>query len=271
MTRGLKSPPVEVVRRFRSLFEQLESDRGAGEPRWLRSLRSKAMDRFEALGLPSTKDEDWRYTNLTPVAKRRFELPGEAAGASSPALDPGPADGPRWVFRDGRLSSAPTVPSGVQVGHLPRDAGGPEDVRIGRLADADGHALVALNTALFDEGILLSVGEESRLSGPLSIVFTTGASTRPVLCNPRLGIALGRSSRAVLVELFLGTGPSWTNAVVEVTCVRRSSSRAVTSSIDCGRVTAARGRWTEAGWAATDELSWSYGFQDDDKTENPTS
>ena len=49
---------------------------GSRDPAWLRSLRADAAARFAEQGLPSTKLEEWRYTNLTPLAKLRFELPG---------------------------------------------------------------------------------------------------------------------------------------------------------------------------------------------------
>src|ERR1041385_9180633 len=39
---------------------------------WLELVRSSAMDRFEQLGFPSVREEDWKYTNLATLAKEEF-------------------------------------------------------------------------------------------------------------------------------------------------------------------------------------------------------
>ena len=46
--------------------------RPASNPAWLERLRESAMDRFEELGFPSVKDEEWKYTNVAPIAKLDF-------------------------------------------------------------------------------------------------------------------------------------------------------------------------------------------------------
>ena len=55
-------------------FEQLASNGGAAAPDWARSLRLSAITRFEALGFPTTKNEDWHFTSVAPIAEREFEL-----------------------------------------------------------------------------------------------------------------------------------------------------------------------------------------------------
>ena len=39
---------------------------------WLELVRGSAMDRFEQLGFPSVRDEEWKYTNLASLAKENF-------------------------------------------------------------------------------------------------------------------------------------------------------------------------------------------------------
>ena len=82
-------------------------------PPWLQKLRTSALAEFEALGFPSTNDEEWRFTNLAPLARTAFALAPDAVslaertasleiearlgplGLSSPE--------PRIVFVNGRL------------------------------------------------------------------------------------------------------------------------------------------------------------------------
>ena len=58
------------------------SANGGGEgPSWLPALRKQAFERFAALGFPTTRDEDWHFTSVTPIAERTFKAvkPGTTA------------------------------------------------------------------------------------------------------------------------------------------------------------------------------------------------
>jgi len=51
---------------------------------WLRELREKAFARFCETGFPTTHEEDWRFTNVSPIAKTSFQL---AADEKLPSLE----------------------------------------------------------------------------------------------------------------------------------------------------------------------------------------
>ena len=78
------------------------------EPTWLLEARAAALGRFTALGLPTAKHEDWRFTSLAALAA----VPLVRAPAGDPTLArdlvaQGPApEGPRLVFVNGRLDPA---------------------------------------------------------------------------------------------------------------------------------------------------------------------
>ena len=50
-------------------------------PSWLPALRKKAMERFSTLGFPTTRDEDWHFTSVTPIAEKVFKAIKPAATA----------------------------------------------------------------------------------------------------------------------------------------------------------------------------------------------
>jgi Fe-S cluster assembly protein SufD len=52
-------------------------------PRWLQDVRDKAAARFAALGFPTVRDEDWRFTNVSPIAATDFRPPSTVAVAPS--------------------------------------------------------------------------------------------------------------------------------------------------------------------------------------------
>src|SRR5437016_4315315 len=91
--------------RYLSAFEALERQGALASPAWLASLRRSAIERFGEAGFPTTRDENWRYTNLASLAAMPFSPAGARAPAElSPAALPPAlgADWPRLVFMDGR-------------------------------------------------------------------------------------------------------------------------------------------------------------------------
>jgi hypothetical protein len=87
-------------------------------PDWLQSLRAQGMARFEALGFPTTKNEDWHFTSVAPIAERMFHVAmtsetgisseGSTAGMVARAdLERFTFDQPTWhtlVFVNGEFS-----------------------------------------------------------------------------------------------------------------------------------------------------------------------
>ncbi|MBP2302892.1 Fe-S cluster assembly protein SufD [Azospirillum picis] len=200
---------------------------GAGLP-WLDDLRSAGRERFAAVGLPTIRNESWRYTNLRDLGKVGFE----PAGASAAAIDLLPTvraageSGPRLVFVDGRfradLSATAGLPAGVELLGL-ADAfashGELLAAHLGRLAAADDRPLVALNSAYLADGPLLRVPAGVQVDQPVELVFvsvgTEGAATAR---HPRSLLIVEAGARAVVVEHHVGQGAGTTlaNHVTEV-------------------------------------------------------
>ena len=196
----------------------------AREPAWLAEGRRAALARFEALGLPTPRHEDWRFTSLAALGQLELgRAPEGGVAAALAARVPG-AGGPRLVFVNGRyrseLSSRAGLPRGAVLCTLAealRDA--PETVRphLGRLAPAADHAFVAANAALFEDGAFLSLPPNASLDAPVTLAFLTDAS-RPQASHPRTLVVAGEGARATLEEVFVGGdgAPYLTNAVTEL-------------------------------------------------------
>ena len=63
---------AQSVARYLDQFAQVEARAKSSGQEWLLPVRREAMDRFVALGFPTTRDEDWRFTNLGPIAQTAF-------------------------------------------------------------------------------------------------------------------------------------------------------------------------------------------------------
>src|SRR5687767_15452162 len=56
---------------YQAAFRKLQES--SSEPAWFGLLREGAIDRFEQVGFPSVKDEEWKYTNVAPISKLNFK------------------------------------------------------------------------------------------------------------------------------------------------------------------------------------------------------
>src|SRR5512140_200426 len=94
------------VSAYLSMLERTQDAR-SNEPAWLRALRQSAIGTFRRAGFPTTRDEEWRFTSVAPIADTPF-VPAPAMPVAAPDvapfLIPG-LDGPALVFIDGRFAS----------------------------------------------------------------------------------------------------------------------------------------------------------------------
>jgi len=206
-------------------FQQFERDR-AHESRSLLRLREEAMERFASLGLPDSRDEDWKFTNISRVLDIPFQQPRErnlSAGELQDALEL-PLDGWRLVFLDGAfrrdLSSPPSERLDAEL--LPMSEAFARrcevvESHLGRSADSDRQVFTALNTAFATEGAFLNVPDGVVIDHPIYLFYVTTGGESSVI-QPRSLLVVGAGSRVTVVEKYLGLGGQvyWTNAVTEV-------------------------------------------------------
>ena len=203
---------------------------GAGVPAWLAPIREAAIARFGAVGFPTSRDEEWRFTSVAPIAERAFQLAADGAARVSeadlaPALFGAPGAN-RLVFVNGRhaagLSIAGQWPAGVVVTDLGAAiAADPArlEPHLTRLAGFEDRPFVALNTALFDAGALVLVPDHVVVEEPVHLLFVSTAPDAPTVSYPRVLVVVGANSQVRLVESYagVGDGASFANAVTEIT------------------------------------------------------
>jgi len=208
---------------YRADFEAFAAGRTGAEPSWLRRQREGAMERFQERGFPTIAEEDWRFTNVTPIARTAFR---RATGAGlGPVRGEAPPGGPEIVFVDGRyspaLSSAPNE-DGVEVRSLAevlaREPARVEE-RLGRLVDGHGTSFADLNTAFLDDGAVILVPAGLVVKEPIHVrFFSTATAERPTVSHPRTLVVAGPNSQARIVEIYGGASGAayFTNAVTEI-------------------------------------------------------
>ena len=219
---------MNAVESIRSEFERFAEARPAGEPAWLPTLRKAALARFAELGFPTRGLEDWRYTNLAPLARRGFRLaPPDARPLTRSVLEalafPVFACSVH-VFLNGRYLpelSSPRRPGGGGVESLAcalAQAPATVEAALARTAPPEERALVALNTAFLGDGALVHLPAGEALEAPIHLVWVSAPDGAPTMSHPRTLVLAEPGSRATLIEDYvtLGDGESLTTAVSEV-------------------------------------------------------
>lgn len=215
---------------FLEQLDRLKGELPGAALSWVRDLRDQGRARFAALGLPTTRNEAWKYTNLRPLGKLAFSPAMAEASATSvdrlPSVRAEGTAGPRLVFVDGRfradLSVTAGLPAGVELLNL-ADALVSHTELVGdhlsRLAAADDLPLVALNTAFLADGPVLRIPRGVAVEQPVELVFVSvGTEAGPTAFHPRTLIVAEAQSRVAVVEhhVGLGSGVTLANHVAEV-------------------------------------------------------
>ncbi len=205
------------VENFLAGFEKLAGELRPQEPEWLTQLRREAMEAFAELGFPTTRDEQWRFTNVAPIVETPFRIAEGNDAAAFDELPAGPwseSDAPRLVFLNGqyvsRLSRADSLPDGVEAGSLRAALNGSGEqwlrAALGRSADYLRHAFTALNTALWRDGAYVHIRPEAKPAAPIHLVHLSTADEQATASFPRTLVVAEQGAQATLVESYLNLG-----------------------------------------------------------------
>jgi Fe-S cluster assembly protein SufD len=200
----------------------------AVEPGWVTQLRREGAARFEGLRLPTTREEDWRFTDLSPIGKAELapaRAPGPLAAADLAPFLFGQVEWPRLVFANGRfqpiLSHLDGLPAGARVGSLAElliDAPELVEGTLGQLAiQPAAAALVGQNASAFIDGYAVVVPAGTVVDTPIHVLFVSDSRGARGAVHPRNVVVLGANAVASVVESYvaLADGVALTNTVTE--------------------------------------------------------
>ncbi len=220
---------MTATSRYLEQFAAFAANGGGTAPAWLRDVRRAAIARFETLGFPTPKDEDWHFTSAAPIADAPFKpLHGAADGSrvSAAVLAPYRFDAtwPTLVFVNGRyqsrLSDLSRADAGLRVLELSRAwRETPEllEKHLTRIASYDDRSFTALNTAFLHDGALVHVAAGMSPASPVHLVFVADDAAADGVVHLRNLIVVDRGASASVVESYIGLGAAryLTNGVTE--------------------------------------------------------
>ncbi|HEV3486336.1 MAG TPA: SufD family Fe-S cluster assembly protein, partial [Vicinamibacterales bacterium] len=164
------------------------------------SIRERAAETFAKLGWPTPRIEEWKYTNLAPLAKTKWRFDEGTSEVETP-LTFGARAYAELVFVNGRLVRQ----SGERLA-------APREER--HYADWERNAMVALNTANMQDGARIEIPAGKVVEGFIHLLFIGHGDG--IWSHPRNLVIVGANAQVAIAETYIGNGAYFTNAVTEI-------------------------------------------------------
>lgn len=216
------------------LKQQLVADFQATESRLngeakteVHQKRREAMQRFEALGFPTVKHEEWKYSNVNNLVKQAFDfnVKSDFGTKDVEALEIPNLQGNVLYFINGmysaELSSIVSPESQLQILNFGRAVKEKPELLasyFAHYANYQDDAFTALNTAFAHDGVVVHVPDGKVVEEPIILRFITDSRSVNAASQPRNLIVVGKNAEVKMAESFrtIGDNGSFTNVVTEI-------------------------------------------------------
>ncbi len=209
-------------------FGEFEKSLNGSSPILLKSIRKEALERFSLTKFPTTKDEEWRFTNILPLLKYSFDPIVDkhelnVKDISNFKLKDSFKN--HIVFVDGifseELSASNSLDKLVIVKNLSIACKEDQELfkkHFSKYAHFQDNAFTALNSAYIKDGAFISVPDNISVEEPILVLFISTAMNNQPLVQPRNLYITGRNSKVTFVEHYisLSSNTYFTNAVTEI-------------------------------------------------------
>jgi Fe-S cluster assembly protein SufD len=211
---------------------------------WLNARRGAALERANALSVPTTREEDWRFTDLAPLTRLQFRTAAAAQDVSADTIAPFavPEAGARLVFVDGvyapALSVQPSDSAGVRVSTLMAALGTGSkrlEPHLAQLAAFEHNVFVALNTAHLRDAAVIVVPRGVVCEKPVHLLHVSTQSG--TAAYPRCMVIAEAQSQCTLIEEYQGLAGDayFNNAVTEIVVEANAKLRHIKLQREAGK------------------------------------
>ncbi len=207
-----------------SKLQDIDFGTKASVPGWLRQLRCEGRERFNQMGIPSVKDEEWKYTNVTPLAERQFHFPMEFALKEKALLKHylNPQE-TNIVLVNGvyseEFSNVKNLVKGLTVTNLTVQADNAQLKKLINLFPSTyPDVFAALNNALLQEGIFIQIDDATVVQKVIHVVHVANPTNHDTIIVPRTLISIGKSAQVDILESHVGfsSGAYFANALTDI-------------------------------------------------------
>lgn len=218
----------EIKNHYLSHFTDFENSLNGGKSKPVHELRKSAISNFSRLQFPTTRDEEWKYTNIAPLLRHTFKPAQKSAEDYDVKVNHFLFDTMEHsliVFVNGMYSKALSkikdLPEGVIVNSLSEAIKQDNPVvkkHLGKYADFKGHIFTSLSTAFVNDGSFVYVPDGKVIDEPIHILFLSITNDSKMLVQPRNLFVAAKNSRSTIIEHYASLNEDiyFTNSVTEI-------------------------------------------------------
>lgn len=217
---------TDLKKSFVSQFAEFEKSLNGDKSSQFHKLRKSAIDEFNRLPVPTQKDEEWKYTNISPLLKHNFSA-GEKIAVDGNRINKflfDELEHSLMVFINGlyapELSRLEDIPNNVQVSSLADEIKNSNPVvakHFGKYAAQENQLFTALSTAFTKDGAFIHVPDGMVVESAIHIIFLSTADQK-IFTQPRNLFVAGKNSQVTIIEHYISDDDNiyFTNAVTEI-------------------------------------------------------
>ena len=218
---------MNTIENIKEKFHQLQKNNGSSQ---LTPIEKNAFDAFSRMGIPTVKHEEWKYTRISTVFNKEFEITSALPVISfseselKKLLLPGHEASNQLVFVNGLFSESLSIVRSAELVVLPLEEAARSEYKtivsshLGHSSHYVKDGIHALNTAFIQNGVFIHVKKGQVTEHPVYIYHIADARSSNILSQPRNLIHISEQAEVQIVETYatLGLSESFTNQVVEV-------------------------------------------------------
>ena len=226
MSQSNMSDNTKNIQQYLNDFEKLNDNVKSD---WFSEQRLSALKLFQEAGFPRTRQENWKYTDTRPIAKKSFSsLSNDFIAINADEINNvkfKDLDSYELVFINGvyseQHSNINDLPEGVTIENMATALAKDSELlakHLAHYADNNVSPFTALNTAFIQHGTYINVANNTVLEKPINILYLAKNTEQAFAVHPRNLIIMGEHSEATLIENYIGLDDAdyFTNAVTEV-------------------------------------------------------
>ena len=217
-----------------SNFGEFEKRLNGGKSKEIHHIRKEALNRFGQLEFPTQKDEEWKYTNISPLLKHNFIPSNDKVPVGKDIIKSKLFDEMGQsliVFVNGQFtdehSNINNLPDGVIAGSLSEALKSNSPLiekHFTKYAHHQNNIFTALSTAYTDDGAFIYVPKGVIVEDPIHVIYITSSDDNKIIVQPRNLFIAGKNSQVTIIEHYVSTEESiyFTNAVTEIVAYENS-------------------------------------------------
>lgn len=222
--------PDEIKKQYLENFQVFENSLNGEKEKPFHLVRKEAIESFSNLNFPAVKDEEWRFTNISPLLKNKFVLPQVDQSRSIEDLSKYLIEGLETnllTFVNGiysaELSSIYDLPEGVVICNIAEAAEKHHPLLekyFAKYAKNKDNIFNSLNAAFTNNGAFIYIPDGKIIEKPVMILHVVSAGEDKLLVQPRNIFIAGTNSQVKIIENYTSVngGVYFTNAITEIIC-----------------------------------------------------